>query len=379
MTNQEEKILNYFKELASFEDEQSLKVSLSNEQKSKSWIKIYDKVQIKSDCVIKKFLNPDLNIEKRNNNSVKIFPFGANSSQITAINHALENQISITEGPPGTGKTQTILNIIANLLIRDKNMLIISNNNKAIENIKEKMEEYGLDFLIAFLGNKENKAKFLETQIKKYSKDILNWNFRMKKRNYLKDTLEELKEIFIKKEVLAKTIQELNELKLEFSYFNDIYPSTTTLDNKFNKLTSEKVISLMNIYEEILRKNKGKRISLFMKLKIYWKYRLKIYKFKDLNPLRLLFYKNKIKELEVIIKANQEWLSLHDEKTISNQFYSDSLQVLKKYIFLKYNTNDERKQFKEEDLWKRDRAEHFVKEYPIVLSTTHSAFDTLSS
>jgi hypothetical protein len=43
-------------------------------------------------------------------------------------------------------------------------------------------------------------------------------------------------------------------------------------------------------------------------------------------------------------------LLIHDEKTISAQFYADSLKVLKKNIFLKYNTNEERKQIDEEDL-----------------------------
>ena len=91
----------------------------------------------------------------------------------------------------------------------------------------------------------------------------------MKKRNYLKDTLEELKEIFIKKEILAKTTHELNELELEFSYFNDIYHDITNFDDKFKKLSSKQVMSLMNVYEDILRKNKGKRISLLTKIKIY--------------------------------------------------------------------------------------------------------------
>ena len=137
-------------------------------------MKTYDKVKVEPDCVLRKYLNPNLNMETHGNNSSKIFPFGANTSQITAVTNALDNQISIIEGPPGTGKTQTILNIIANLLIRNKSILIISNNNKAIENIKDKMEEYGLDFLIAFLGNKQNKEIFLETQTKEYPEDILN-------------------------------------------------------------------------------------------------------------------------------------------------------------------------------------------------------------
>ena len=379
MSNQEESILNYFKELAAFEDQESHKASLINEQKSKSWINVYDKVKIEPHSVLKKYLNPNITLEPHHNNSSKIFPFGANTSQISAVANALDNQISIIEGPPETGKTQTILNIIANLLIRNKSVLIISNNNKAIENIKDKMKEYGLDFLIAFLGNKENKEKFLATQITEYSQDILNWNFRMKKRNYLNETLEELKEIFIKKEIIAKTTHELSELKLEFSYFKDIYHDTTTFADQFSKLSSKKLMSLINVYDNILRKNKGKKISLLTKIKIYWKYRLKIYQFKDSNALKFLFYQNKIKELTEIITTNEKWLLLHDEKRISNQFYGDSLKVLKKNLFLKYNTNEPRKQFEAEDLWQDGKSEAFVKEYPIVLSTTHSAFDTLNS
>ena len=52
--------------------------------------------------------------------SAPVFPFGCNESQYQAVVNALSNRISIIEGPPGTGKTQTILNIIANLCFRGK-------------------------------------------------------------------------------------------------------------------------------------------------------------------------------------------------------------------------------------------------------------------
>lgn len=42
-----------------------------------------------------------------------IFPFDFNQSQQDAIVQALCNSISIIEGPPGTGKTQTIINLIS--------------------------------------------------------------------------------------------------------------------------------------------------------------------------------------------------------------------------------------------------------------------------
>jgi MoxR-like ATPase len=51
-------------------------------------------------------------ISKVSHKDVPIFPFGFNLSQKKAVVAALENSISIIEGPPGTGKTQTILTLL---------------------------------------------------------------------------------------------------------------------------------------------------------------------------------------------------------------------------------------------------------------------------
>ena len=66
------------------------------------------------------YLNPSsLNVGKMRREYIPIFPFGCNNSQYKAVKNALENQISVIQGPPGTRKTQTILNIIANILMQD--------------------------------------------------------------------------------------------------------------------------------------------------------------------------------------------------------------------------------------------------------------------
>ncbi|MFP1725076.1 AAA domain-containing protein [Lonsdalea quercina] len=89
-----------------------------------------------------------------------IYPFGVNESQLKAVEQAFRAQISVIEGPPGTGKTQTILNILANILLRGQTVAVLSNNNAAVENVYEKLEKCGLGHLIAKLGNQHNRKDF---------------------------------------------------------------------------------------------------------------------------------------------------------------------------------------------------------------------------
>ena len=89
-----------------------------------------------------------------------IYPFGVNESQLAAVERAFNAQVSVIEGPPGTGKTQTILNILANILLRGQTVAVLSNNNAAVENIYEKLEKYSLGHLVAKLGNQGNREDF---------------------------------------------------------------------------------------------------------------------------------------------------------------------------------------------------------------------------
>lgn len=76
-------------------------------------------------------------------------------SQASVVAHALSNRFTVVTGAPGTGKTQVILNIIANALMKDKSVLVASKNNKAVDNVKERFDRIDpSQFLIRF-GKKE--------------------------------------------------------------------------------------------------------------------------------------------------------------------------------------------------------------------------------
>ena len=78
----------------------------------------------------------------------------ADSSQISAVYAARAGASFILNGPPGTGKSQTISNIIADSMKNNRSVLFVSEKNAAIEVVKKRLQESGLgDFILSFHGN----------------------------------------------------------------------------------------------------------------------------------------------------------------------------------------------------------------------------------
>lgn len=162
--------------------------------------------------------------DKITDNNLIIFPFGSNASQTEAVRNALTNQISVIEGPPGTGKTQTILNIVANLIIRGKTVEIVSNNNSATENVYEKLCKYGYGFLVAPLGKAENKEKFIDNQTGELP-DISEWDTDARKFVEIDSAIvnesQQLNTVFENQNKSAQLKQALSDIKTEQAYFDE--------------------------------------------------------------------------------------------------------------------------------------------------------------
>jgi len=68
----------------------------------------------------------------------------ADSSQHSALVHALRGQNLVIEGPPGTGKSQTITNLIAAALARGKTVLFVAEKLAALEVVRRRLDDAGL-------------------------------------------------------------------------------------------------------------------------------------------------------------------------------------------------------------------------------------------
>jgi len=70
------------------------------------------------------------------------------SSQNYAINAVLAGQDLIVRGPPGTGKSQTIANLIATLAARGQRVLFVAEKRAAIEAVLKRLDQAGLADLV---------------------------------------------------------------------------------------------------------------------------------------------------------------------------------------------------------------------------------------
>ncbi|MDO8184765.1 AAA domain-containing protein [Conexibacter sp. JD483] len=90
-----------------------------------------------------------------------VFPFSCNLSQRDAVRCGLSHALSVIEGPPGTGKTQTILNLVANIVTADLGSVgVVSLGNSAVDNVADKLTAEGFGHIFARLGNREMMQAF---------------------------------------------------------------------------------------------------------------------------------------------------------------------------------------------------------------------------
>lgn len=109
----------------------------------------------------------DTGLDTRYHPSEIALPISADSSQLEAICAAAEDSSFVLHGPPGTGKSQTITNIIANSLYKGKKVLFVAEKMAALSVVKSRLEAIGLgSFCLELHSNKAKKSAVLE-QLKK--------------------------------------------------------------------------------------------------------------------------------------------------------------------------------------------------------------------
>ncbi len=154
-----------------------------------------------------------------NNSPLKFFNKNLNESQIDAIEFCLQsNEMALIHGPPGTGKTTTVVELILQAAQQGKKILVVAPSNIAIDNIAEKLINYKseLDFELCRIGHparmlesilsisldkKVESSPFMKSQkdskkkFEKLRKELANIkNYEKDKRKDLKNEMKMLRE-----------------------------------------------------------------------------------------------------------------------------------------------------------------------------------------
>jgi len=86
----------------------------------------------------------------------------ADSSQQLCIQYALQGQSFIMHGPPGTGKSQTIANIISEYIASGKSILFVSEKMAALDVVYNRLKEKNLDeYCLELHSYKANKREVI--------------------------------------------------------------------------------------------------------------------------------------------------------------------------------------------------------------------------
>jgi hypothetical protein len=94
----------------------------------------------------------------------------ADSTQIAAISDALAGRNMVVKGPPGTGKSQTITNLIAAALHQGKTVLFVAEKMAALEVVKKRLDDTGLGaFCLSLHSTRARKREVLEALKKSIS------------------------------------------------------------------------------------------------------------------------------------------------------------------------------------------------------------------
>ncbi|MET8870489.1 AAA domain-containing protein [Nocardia sp. NPDC004604] len=330
------------------------------------------------DSALHRFLEGGSIDVRKDSPSPPIYPFHTNLSQREAIDNALHHPISVIDGPPGTGKTQTILNLIANILVDEsRTVAVVSSNNAAVENVRDKLAEAGLGYVAADLGRAEKRAKFLGNQAPRNQVVAALRSSAQRE----PPSAERLVELDRRLRGLQETERELAQLRsrlaafeLERRHFNGYFErhELPELDQlPVLRWSAAKILVYIGDTDPELVRTTGITL-LWDRMRKYFKYRsMRHVDAGDVEivlRLQRVFYDKKIAELEREIEEVRNSLTGARFERLAEEQRTLSVDWLGVCLRQRYARQAPRTY----DKGYRSQWGRFSHDYPVILSTCHS-------
>jgi hypothetical protein len=221
------------------------------------------------------WVNCDIPVTQNANSRPLLEVLPLNLEQRQAIQKSLRNSLTVITGPPGTGKSQVVTNLLINAAWQGKKVLFASKNNKAVDVVEIRINDLGSRPILLRMGSSQYQIKLAEylmsllsSQVSEYAEEEFKHNnnlYGMLEDQLIKQERKE-KELINTRNATDRLSQELenfrNSISSEvFEYLKDIDLITSNntvanLNDLFNKCIRTKQNLICQFVWPLIRKAK---------------------------------------------------------------------------------------------------------------------------
>ncbi len=199
------------------------------------------------DSILWKFLNQRFNgNELFEKEILEVLPL--NDEQEKAIKSALSADVTLISGPPGTGKTQVVANLIINAAINNQTVLFTSKNNNAVDVVVKRVNSLNKELPLIL--------RLEKNVIQCISEYTQQWEKAIAKKESFQDALDEYKRVYHsyhskqeQKQQIVNNRNKLDELEQSVCGIRD------KLDQWTDKVNAEEIEEVKKAYE-IFKENR---------------------------------------------------------------------------------------------------------------------------
>lgn len=161
-------------------------------------------------------------------------PLPTDSSQLAAVIASAQGHSFVLDGPPGTGKSQTIANMIAHNLALGRRVLFVAEKMAALDVVKRRLEERGIgQFCLELHSSKSSKMHVLQQLDRAWSsRETLSeadWHARAERVRLLRDRLNEVVSVLHKRwpngwsvhEAIGRVVRDATTATPRFAWLED--------------------------------------------------------------------------------------------------------------------------------------------------------------
>lgn len=337
-----------------------------------------------------------------------------NMNQEMALQSGMAKPLTVITGPPGTGKSQVVVNLLANAVIRGKSVLFASKNNKAVDVVRSWLREilgqdYDWTFRVGSRVRMDELEEEMTTRLDKLSQykressyfidraqlieligPYQSWTLGIERR--IRERMDELeKEIISVRSQIKNTLQKLkklgdtiNELREVEALIPETWVSATSNNIEFH--LDRNLIDKLIREIKALASGKGLGFRLWF-LKLIFGYRLMDRYFKKLKSIVSELPPSIKYDIEKINKMGLNWINIfqkfqklfHYIHWLSCRYNADEILISimreekASELLTKLNDIKGKKAFlsqrKLRDLWTdrihsdKDKVQHLIKRY----------------